>query len=192
MGGNILSKLTSKPLEFNEKPADETVTDMKTATDPASDKRPGIETVQKEKTVVETKPKENTADETVPKENLSDKTLPKEKQVDEKISNEKHSDETTFNNEPAEERFVFKKWDAVVSWSYEVENCETCKQGIQDLCTECKADAIEKDEYEACPVAWGVCNHCFHFNCIKKLHRNFILYTSCPLCDEIWEYKDFE
>ena len=80
--------------------------------------------------------------------------------------------------------------DAVVSWSYKVGNCEICKQAIQDLCTECKADAIEKDE--ACPVAWGFCNHCFHFHCIKKLHRNFLLDTLCPLCDEIWDYKDFE
>ena len=222
MGGNILSKLTSKPLEFNEKPADETVTDMKTATDPASDKRPEIETVLKENTAektvpnenkpvetvpkenqaVETGPKENPADETGPKENkavetvlkenTSDETVLREKQNDEKISNEKHSDKTTSNDKPAEERFVFKKWNAVVSWSYEVENCEFCKQGIQDLCNECKADAIEKDKYEACPVVWGFCDHCFHFHCTKKFPKNIYLDTICPLCHEMWAYTDME
>ena len=147
-----------------------------------------------EKPSVETLSEENSADQTVQNEKSGNETTSNEKAEDITTSNEKPAAKTTTNenpeNETAGDRFVIKKWDAVVSWSYGVDNCAICKQDIMDLCNVCLADALDKDEYEECPVAWGVCNHGFHLHCIMNLIQKNN--NKCPLCKNDWEFQKLE
>ena len=147
-----------------------------------------------EKPSIETLSEENSADQTVPNEKSGNETTSNEKAEGVTTSNEKPAAKTTTNenpeNETAGDRFVIKKWDAVVSWSYGVDNCAICKQDIMDLCNVCLADALDKDEYEECPVAWGVCDHGFHLHCIMNLiPKNN---NKCPLCKKEWEFQKLE
>ena len=147
-----------------------------------------------EKLSVETLSEEHSADQTVQNEKSGNETTSNEKAEGVTTSNEKPAAKTTTNenpeNETAGDRFVIKKWDAVVSWSYGVDNCAICKQDIMDLCNVCLADALDKDEYEECPVAWGVCDHGFHLHCIMNLiPKNN---NKCPLCKKEWEFQKLE
>ena len=54
-------------------------------------------------------------------------------------------------------------------WEGEIDTCAICQNHLMDNCIACQSNMEEGNE--ECNVAWGVCNHAYHFHCISRWNQ---------------------
>merc|ERR1719263_569526 len=88
-------------------------------------------------------------------------------------------------------RFQIKDWKAVTIWSWDivVDNCAICRNHLMEPSIEYQANPTSDSNHTGLQIAFGVCGHCFHLDCIQRWLKTR---SVCPLCNKEWDYHKIE
>lgn len=67
-------------------------------------------------------------------------------------------------------RFEIKKWSAVAMWSWAIctDTCAICRNNLYEPSIEYQANPTGDADHPGLSIAWGVCGHVFHLDCIQR------------------------
>mmetsp|Transcript_42472 Transcript_42472/g.74456 ORF Transcript_42472/g.74456 Transcript_42472/m.74456 type:complete len:123 (-) Transcript_42472:233-601(-) len=90
-----------------------------------------------------------------------------------------------------ERRFQIKEWKPAAVWSWDilVDNCAICRNHLMEPSIEYQANPTNDPHHLGLQIAWGVCGHCFHLDCIQRWLKTR---SVCPLCNKEWDYHKIE
>jgi RING-box protein 1 len=69
-------------------------------------------------------------------------------------------------------------------WDINIDTCAICRNSLQCPSIEYQANPDTNTE-EGLSIVFGVCNHVYHLDCIKRWIKTRDV---CPLCNSKWDF----
>jgi RING-box protein 1 len=80
------------------------------------------------------------------------------------------------------------RFKCIATWTFDVcsENCAICRNSVTEPSIEYQANPTTINQ-SGCSLAYGVCNHAYHLDCIQRWLKQR---STCPLCNVEWNYQN--